>query len=84
MDEDRNVRELVDAGTPVVAIFGKSWDHHVRTALGISLEENLTLISETVAYLKHHGKEVVYDAEHFCDGYIHNREYALQTLEAAK
>ena len=53
-------------------------------ALGITLEENLQLISETVAYLKEHGKEVVYDAEHFFDGYIHNREYALQTLEAAK
>src|SRR5215469_8756751 len=84
VEEDRNVRELVDAGTPVVAIFGKSWDHHVHRALGISLEENLKLISETVAYLKKHGKEVVYDAEHFFDGYINNREYALQTLEAAK
>jgi len=83
VEEDRNVRELIDAGTPVVAIFGKSWDLHVHRALGISLEENLTLISETVAYLKQHGKEVVYDAEHFFDGYIHNREYALQTLEAA-
>ena len=82
--EDRNVRELLDAGTPVIAIFGKSWDLHVHRALGISLEENLKLISETVGYLKEHGKEVVYDAEHFFDGYIHNREYALQTLEAAK
>jgi 2-isopropylmalate synthase len=82
--EDRNVRELVDAGTPVVAIFGKSWDLHVHRALGITLEENLALISETVAYLKEHGKEVVYDAEHFFDGYIHNPEYALQTLQAAK
>src|SRR5580693_3654165 len=84
VEEDRNVRELVDAGTPVVAIFGKSWDYHVTRALGISLEENLALISDTVAYLKQHGKEVVYDAEHFFDGYIHNREYALQTLTAAK
>jgi 2-isopropylmalate synthase len=84
VEEDRNVRELVDAGTPVVAIFGKTWDLHVHTALGITLEENLLLISETVAYLKQHGKEVIYDAEHFFDGYIHNREYALQTLEAAK
>ena len=82
--EDRNVRELVDAGTPVVAIFGKTWDLHVHRALGITLEENLALISETVAYLKAHGKEVVYDAEHFFDGYIHNSEYALQTLAAAK
>ncbi len=84
VEEDRNVRELVEAGTPVVAIFGKSWDHHVHRALGISLEENLALISETVAWLKDHGKEVVYDAEHFFDGYIHNREYALETLAAAK
>jgi 2-isopropylmalate synthase len=84
VEDDRNVRELVEAGTPVVAIFGKSWDHHVRRALGIALEENLDLISETVSYLKRHGKEVVYDAEHFFDGYIHNRDYALQTLEAAK
>ena len=84
VEEDRNVRELVQAGTPVVAIFGKSWDYHVERALNISLEENLKLISETVAYLKSNGKEVVYDAEHFFDGYIHNRDYALQTLEAAK
>jgi 2-isopropylmalate synthase len=84
VEEDRNVRELVDAGTPVVAIFGKSWDYHVHRALGITLEENLKLISETVAYLKDLGREVVYDAEHFFDGYIHNREYALQTLAAAK
>src|ERR1700712_2166752 len=82
--EDRNVRELVDADTPVVAIFGKTWDMHVRTALGISLEENLLLISETVSYLKQHGKEVVYDAEHFFDGYKHNRDFALRTIEAAK
>ena len=84
VQEDRNVRELVDAGTPVIAIFGKSWDLHVLRALGISLEENLKLISETVGYLKYHGKEVVYDAEHLFDGYINNREYALKTLDAAK
>ncbi len=83
VEEDRNVRELVEAGTPVVSIFGKTWDLHVHRALGISLEENLELISDTVAYLKKHGKEVVYDAEHFFDGYIHNREYALKTLAAA-
>lgn len=84
VEEDRNVRELVDADTPVVAIFGKSWDYHVTRALGITLEENLVLISDTVGYLKSFGKEVVYDAEHFFDGYIHNRDYALRTLEAAK
>ena len=81
--EDRNVQALVDAGTPVVSIFGKTWDLHVKRALGITLEENLVLISETVKYLKDHGKEVVYDAEHFFDGYTANPEFALKTLEAA-
>src|SRR4029453_10865495 len=69
VDEDPNVRELVAAETPVVSIFGKSWDLHTQRALGISEEENLKLIFETVAFLKHHGREVVYDAEHFFDGY---------------
>ena len=83
VDEDRNVRALVEAGTPVVSIFGKTWDLHVKRALGITQEENLVLISETVRYIKDHGKEVVYDAEHFFDGYIANPDYALRTLEAA-
>jgi 2-isopropylmalate synthase len=84
IQEDRNVRELIDAGTPVISIFGKSWDLHVSRALGITENENLIIIAETVRYLKDHGKEVVYDAEHFFDGYIHNRDFALRTLEAAK
>src|SRR3954470_632819 len=84
VQEDRNVRGLVEANTPVVSIFGKTWDLHVERALGISLEENLVLIAETVQYLKDHGREVVYDAEHFFDGFIRNEEYALKTLEAAK
>ena len=83
IEQDRNVQALVEAGTPVVSIFGKTWDLHVRRALGIALEENLLLISETVKYLKDHGKEVVYDAEHFFDGYFANSDYALKTLEAA-
>lgn len=83
VEEDRNVRELLEAETPVIAIFGKSWDLHVHRALGITEDENLALISETVAYLKKHGREVVYDAEHFFDGYINNRDFALRTLEAA-
>jgi len=82
--EDRNVRALIEAGTPVVSVFGKSWDLHVKRALGIDLEENLKLISETVKYLKDHGKEVVYDAEHFFDGYSADAAFALRTLEAAK
>src|SRR5689334_20214376 len=84
VEEDRNVLALLDANTPVVSIFGKTWDLHVKRALGITEEENIQLISETVRYLKDHGREVVYDAEHFFDGYINNPDYALQTLEAAQ
>jgi 2-isopropylmalate synthase len=82
--EDRNVLALVEAGTPVVSIFGKTWDLHVKRALGIAEDENLKLISETVKHLKDHGKEVIYDAEHFFDGYFANPDYAMQTLDAAK
>ena len=84
VEQDRNVQALVEAGTPVVSIFGKSWDLHTRRALGITEEENLKIISETVRYLKDHGKEVIYDAEHFFDGYTGNPDFALRTLEAAK
>src|SRR5579871_423994 len=83
VEEDRNVRALVEAGTPVVSIFGKTWDLHVRRALGITNEENLLLIAETVRFLKEQGRDVVYDAEHFFDGYTANPSYALETLEAA-
>ncbi len=81
--EDRNVRKLVDAGTPAVSIFGKSWDLHAKL-LGVDEAGNLQLISETVQFLREHGKEVVYDAEHFFDGYINNPTFALRTLEAAQ
>ena len=82
--EDPNVRALLGAETPVVSIFGKTWDFHVYRALGITEEENLALIGETVAHVKAHGREVVYDAEHFFDGYLANRDFALRTLAAAK
>jgi 2-isopropylmalate synthase len=84
VDKDPNVRELLEAETPAISIFGKSWDLHTRRALGISETENLLLIGETVAFLKRHGREVVYDAEHFFDGYNSNPEFALKTLEAAQ
>jgi 2-isopropylmalate synthase len=84
VEKDRNVLTLLEAGTPVISIFGKSWDLHTRRALGISEEENLKLISETVRYLKDHGKEVIYDAEHFFDGYNANPDFALRTLEGAQ
>ncbi len=84
VEADANVAGLLDAETPVVSIFGKTWDFHVHRALGITEEENLGLIRDTVAHLKAHGREVVYDAEHFFDGYLANPAFALRTLEAAK
>jgi 2-isopropylmalate synthase len=84
VEQDPNVRALLDAETPTISIFGKSWDLHVKRALGIEENENLALISETVKYLKDHGREVVYDAEHFFDGYNANPDFALRTIEAAK
>jgi len=83
VDRDPNVRALVDAGTPVVSIFGKTWDLHTKRALNISEDENIKLISETVRFLKDNGKEVIFDAEHFFDGYIGNQAFALRALEAA-
>jgi 2-isopropylmalate synthase len=82
-EDDPNLLELIAARTPVVTIFGKSWDFHVTTALRISLARNRELIRASVAFLKAQGREVIYDAEHFFDGFAANPEYALQTLKAA-
>jgi len=82
-EEDDNLQALIEAETPAVSIFGKSWLLHVTEALKISPEENLKIIGNSVKYLKKHGKEVVYDAEHFFDGYKADSEYALQTLRTA-
>lgn len=82
-EEDRNLNLLVEAQTPAVAIFGKSWLLHVEKALQISAEENIDIIRDSVHFLKKHGKEVIYDAEHFFDGYKANPEYALSTIVAA-
>jgi len=82
-ERDPNVRALLESGTPSISIFGKTWDLHTQRALGISEEENLKLISETVAYLKAHDREVIFDAEHFFDGYRANQAFALRALEAA-
>ena len=81
--EDSQVLTLLEAGTPVVTIFGKTWDLHVREALRVSEEENLAMIADSVAFLKSRDREVVYDAEHFFDGYKANPAYALETLKAA-
>jgi len=82
--DDRNLQALLEANTPVVTIVGKTWDLHVKVALGVSLEENLKLIRESVAYLKSQGKEVIYDAEHFFDGFKADPAYALATLQVAE
>ncbi|HTT61547.1 MAG TPA: citramalate synthase [Bryobacteraceae bacterium] len=84
VDQDRNVLALLAAETPAISVFGKSWELHTRRALGVTEEENLKLISETVRFLKDHGREVVYDAEHFFDGYQAHAAFALRTLEAAQ
>lgn len=80
---DENLNSLLKAETETVCIFGKSWDLHVRYALKTSYEENLRMIHESVKYLKDHGREVVFDAEHFFDGFKSNPKYALKTIEAA-
>lgn len=84
VEDDRNLRSLLDAQTPAVSIFGKSWDFHVTEIIHTTLEENLRMIEETVAFLKRNGREVIFDAEHFFDGYKHHPEYAMQTLFAAE
>lgn len=82
-EEDANLRALLDAETSVVTLVGKSWDLHVIDVLGTSMEENLSMIGESVAYCKEQGKETIYDAEHFFDGYKADPEYALATIRAA-
>jgi len=83
-ENDANIKALIDAETDVVSIFGKSWLMHVHDALKITPADNLDIISESVSYLKKKGKEVIYDAEHFFDGYKDNPDYALKTLRAAE
>ena len=81
--EDAGTRALLDAGTEVVTLFGKSWRLHVADVLRTSEEENRAMICDTVRHLKEHGREVIYDAEHFFDGYKDSPEHALSTLRAA-
>jgi 2-isopropylmalate synthase len=80
---DANILALLEAETPVVTLVGKSWDLHVREVLETTMEENLAMIGESVAYCKSQGKEVIYDAEHFFDGYKAEPEYALATVQVA-
>ena len=82
-DQDLNLRALLEAETSVVTLVGKSWELHVRDVLETSLEENLAMIEDSVAYLKLQDREVIYDAEHFFDGYKAHPDYAVATLNAA-
>ncbi len=83
VEDDKNVQSLMDAHTPVIAIFGKTWDFHVTKIIKTTLEENEKMVFETLSYFKKKGKEVIFDAEHFFDGYKANPEYAFRVLKAA-
>lgn len=82
-EDDANIKALLDAQTPVCTIFGKTWTLHVIEVLQTTLEDNLRIIEQSVAYLVANGKYVIYDAEHFFDGYKSDPAYALETLKAA-
>jgi 2-isopropylmalate synthase len=84
VEEDPNIRALLNAETPAISLFGKTWLLHVEKALKISPKKNLELIGDSVRYLKENNKEVIYDAEHFFDGFKDNSKYALDTLKTAE
>jgi len=83
VEEDPNILKLAEAETQVVTIFGKSWILHVEKALRTSREENLRMIEDSISFFKKRGRQVIFDAEHFFDGYKDDPEYALKTLEVA-
>ena len=82
-DNDPGLAALLDAGAPVVCMVGKSWDYHVTDALGIELDENVAMIADSVRYARTKVEEVMFDAEHFFDGYKANPEYALDCARSA-
>jgi len=82
-EQDPNIQALLSANTPVCTVFGKTWTLHVTDVLQTTLEENLRMIEDSLAYLIAQGKEVIYDAEHYFDGYKADPQYALETLRAA-
>ncbi len=83
-EDDRNLQALVSSGAPVCTIFGKAWKLHVTEVLRTTLEKNLEMIEDSIAFLVSQGRKVFFDAEHFFDGYRADAEYALATLQAAK
>ena len=82
-EQDGNLLALISADTPVVTIVGKSWDIHVTDALQIGLDDNLTIIEDSLAWLRPRVDTLIYDAEHFFDGFKKNEAYTLRTLQAA-
>ncbi len=83
VDSDETLRHLVESGAPAVCIVGKCWDYHVTEALRTTLDEGVAMVADSIAHLKAQGLEVLFDAEHFFDGYHHNAEFSLRVLEAA-
>lgn len=83
-EDDPNLKALIDCGTEWCCIFGKSWDFQVTEALGIGLDENLDMVQDSVRFLVESGKHVIFDAEHFFDGYKSDRKYAINVLKAAE
>jgi 2-isopropylmalate synthase len=81
--DDQNIQSLLGAGTDTVVIFGKTWDLHVTKILGITLEDNIKIVTDTIGYLKSEGRCVIFDAEHFFDGYMSNSEYAMKVMHCA-
>ncbi len=84
IEEDQNLQAILQTETSVVTIFGKTWKLHSEKGLGISTEENAELIFKSVEFLKKHGKRVIYDAEHFFDGYKDDYEFSLKMLRSAE
>jgi len=84
VEEDPNIAALLEADTPAVTLVGKSWDFHVECALGTTLEENLRMVKDSITYLKKRDKEVIFDAEHFFDGYAANPRYAKSVIRTAR
>jgi 2-isopropylmalate synthase len=83
-EDDIGMQALMESQAPVITIVGKTWDLHVREVLGVDEAENLAMIHDSISYLKSQGREVIYDAEHFFDGYAHNPEFALRTIQQAE